>query len=113
MANRMLGLLVVILAGLCVIELMALRRMRVEIAHLRADSIPYALDQRRDELGRAGLWLHEWMQRPDGGARAGGLCSNGAPDIESIRRLIFGVYLSRRADGDSEAAAREAIIRNK
>ena len=113
MANRMLGVLVVVLAGLCVIELMALRRMRVEIARLRAESITYALDSRREEVERAGLWLHEWMQRPDGGSRAGGLCSNGVPDIESMRRLIFGVYLSRRAAGESEAAAREAVIRSK
>ena len=111
--KRVLGVLVVLLAGLSAIELTALRRMRLEIARLRAESLTYSLDSRREEIERAGLWLHEWMQRPDGGGREGGLCANGRPDVESMRRLIFGVYLSRRAAGDSEASAREAVIRSK
>jgi hypothetical protein len=113
MGKRVLGIMVVVLAGLCAIELMALRRMRLEMARLRAENVAYGLDSRSEEIARAGLWLHGWMQRPDGGSRAGGLCANGVPDIESIRRLIFGVYLPRRASGDSEAAAREAVIRSK
>jgi hypothetical protein len=113
MVNRTLGVLVVLLAALSAIELTALRGMRIEIARLRAESLTYSLEPRREEIERAGLWLHEWMQRPDGGSREGGLCANGRPDIESIRRLIFGVYLSRRAAGDSEAAAREAVIKSK
>jgi len=111
--QRLLGVAVVVLAALVVTELAALRSMRLEIARLRAESVTDAADRRQEEIQRAGAWLHEWMQRPDGGARAGGLCPDGSPDMESIRRLLFGVYLPRRAAGASEVEAREAVIRSR
>jgi hypothetical protein len=110
--QRILGLAIVVLGALVVIELVALRNMRSDIARLRAESVTHALEPRQEEIQRAGAWLHEWMQRPDGGARAGGLCPDGAPDIDSIRRLLFGIYLPKRAVGASEAEAREAVIRS-
>jgi hypothetical protein len=111
--QRILGVAVVVLTGLVVIELAALRSMRTEIARLRAESVSYALESRGEELQRAGAWLHSWLQRPEGGSRTGGLCSDGQPDLESIRKLLFGVYLTRRAAGASEAEAREAVIRSR
>ena len=113
MTQRILGLSVVVLAVLAVLELAALRSMRAEIARLRAESVTSALEPRREEIDRAGAWLHEWFQRQDGGARAGGLCPDGRPDVESMRRLLFGVYLTQRASGASEAEAREAVLRSR
>jgi hypothetical protein len=113
MTQRILGLAVVVLAALSVMELVALRNMRVEITRLRAESATNALEPRREEIERAGLWLDEWFRRPDGGARAGGLCPDGRPDVNTMRRLIFGVYLSQRAAGASEAEAREAVLRSR
>jgi hypothetical protein len=111
--QRILGVAVVALAALAVMELAALRSMRLEIARLRAESLTYALEPRREEIDRAGTWLHAWLQRPDGGSQPGGLCPDGTPDLEAIRKLVFGVYLSQRAGGASEAEAREAVIRNR
>ena len=111
--QRILALSVVVLAGLVVLELAALRSMRREIARLRAEATTSALEPRREEIQRAGAWLHEWFQRPDGGNQPGGLCPQGSPDVESMRRLLFGVYLTERASGASEAEAREAVIRGR
>ena len=111
--QRTLGIVVVVLATLVVMELAALRRMRVEIARLRAESVTHALEPRREEIQRAGAWLHAWLQKADSGSQPGGLCPDGTPDIESMRRLLFGVYLSQRAGGATEAEAREAVIRSR
>ena len=111
--QRILALSVVVLAGLVVLELAALRSMRQEIARLRAEATTSALEPRREEIQRAGAWLHEWLQRADGGNQPGGLCPPAGPDVESMRRLLFGVYLTERASGASEAEAREAVIRSR
>lgn len=111
--QRILGISVVVLAALVMMELAALRSMRIEIARLRAESVTHALEPRREEIQRAGAWLHAWLQRADGGSRAGGLCPEGAPDIDAMGKLLFGVYLSQRAAGGSEAEAREAVIRSR
>ena len=108
--QRFLGVFAAVMAALAVIELAALRQMRHEIARLRAESVTHALEPRREEIQRAGAWLHEWMQRPDGGATAGGLCAGGTPDIDTIRRLLFGIYIPRRAAGATEAEARSEMM---
>jgi len=108
--QRFLGVLAAVLAALAVIELAALRQMRHEIARLRAEAVTHALEPRREEIQRAGAWLHEWMQRPDGGATVGGLCASGTPDIDTIRRLLFGIYVPRRAAGATEAEARAEMM---
>jgi hypothetical protein len=108
--QRALSLAVVALVALAIMQFVALRRMRAEIAALRAETAALAVETRADELTRAGAWLHAWLQTPDGGARAGGLCPSGTPDMAAINRLIYGTYLRERAAGASEADARERTI---
>lgn len=108
--QRALSLAVVALVALAIMQFVALRRMRAEIATLRAETSALAIDARADELARAGAWLHAWLQTSDGGARAGGLCPAGAPDMAAIGRLVYGTYLRERAAGATEADARERTI---
>lgn len=108
--QRALALTVVFLIALTVIELVALRRMRVEIATLRAEVEAVSIEPRREEIVRAGQWLHGWLESPEGGARPGGLCPGGAPDVNATASLLFDTYLHARARGASEIAAREAVL---
>lgn len=110
MLQRGLGAAVVILAFLTIFQFAALRRMRLEIATLRAQVMALSSEPRREEIGRAGAWLHAWLQTSDGGFRSGGLCPAGAPDIDLIGRLLFDTYLNVRAAGGSETEAREAVL---
>jgi hypothetical protein len=108
--QRLAGLTILVLGALIVFQFVALRRMRVEIAQLRSQARSIDLDARRDEIARTGQWLHAWLQSADAGPRAGGLCPNGSPDLDTIRTSIFGVYVQSRAAGASEADARAAVI---
>ena len=108
--QRVLGVAVVVLATVAVIQLVTLRRMRVEIGQLRTQAVEYAVDTRGDEIERAGKWLHAWLQTENGGSMAGGLCPAGSPDLTVIRQQIFGTYLRARAHGATEAGARLAVI---
>jgi hypothetical protein len=107
---RATGIAIVFLAALTIIQFVALRRTRVELATLRAQAAAIGIDARRDEMARAGQWLHTWLESPDGGSRAGGLCPGGAPDMNAIAVLVFDTYLHARAAGSSETAAREAVL---
>lgn len=108
---RLLGLAVLVLVALVVIQAAALRRMRHEIAHLKGLAGAYDLEVRRDEIARTGVWLHAWLQTAGGGSRPQGLCPDGAPDMDTIRSAIFGVYLQWRATGATEAEARQEVMR--
>lgn len=72
--QRVLGVAVVALAALVVIQALALRRNRGELAQARAWAAAADLDTRRDEILRSGQWLHTWLQSPDGGSRVQGRC---------------------------------------
>lgn len=111
MLQRVAGVVMVFLAAMTILQLIALRRMRVEIATLRAEVEAVSIEPRREEIVRAGEWLHAWLQSPDGGAKPGGLCPGGAPDVNAMASLLFDTYLHARAAGASESAAREAVLR--
>ena len=107
--QRALGVTTVVLVSVVVLQLVALRRMRVEIGQLRAEAGAYALEPRRDEIARTGRWLHTWLESRDGGSQPGGLCPGGEPDVLTIAQML-GTYLRDRAAGASEIEARQAII---
>lgn len=108
--QRVVAVGAIVLTALIVIQFVALRRMRGELAQLRVRAAAMDVEARRDEIDRAGAWLHAWLQSPDGGSQAAGLCPAGAPSMDVIRARIFGTYLSSRASGATEAQAREAVI---
>lgn len=107
--QRVLGVAVVVLAALVVIQAVALRRNRWELAQARAWAAAVDLDTRRDEILRTGQWLHTWLQSPEGGSRVEGLCPQGAPDVDTLRALVFGTYVHARATGATEPAARDVV----
>jgi hypothetical protein len=98
----------VALVALLIMQFVAMRRMRLEIARLRADAAALAVDSRQDEIVRTGLWLHAWLI--EHGSRSGGLCPSGAPDLATINKALFGAYLQARAGGATEAQAREEAL---
>ena len=108
--QRALGVIAVALIALLIIQFVAIRRMRLEMARLRAEIAAQAIQERQTEIARTGEWLHAWMQSPAGGSRAGGLCPEGTPDLSTITRFIYGVYLPSRAAGASEADSRRAVM---
>ena len=108
--QRALSLAVVALVALAIMQFVALRRMRHELAALRTEAAALAIDTRRDEIARTGAWLHAWLQSADGGGHAGGLCPGGGPDMDAIGRLIYGTYLRARIGGLPEAEAREQVL---
>ena len=110
--RRALAVTAIGLVALLIMQFVAIRRMRLELSSLRAEVSSQARDLRRDEIARAGEWLHAWMQSPEGGHRDGGLCPGGSPDIQAINHLIFGVYLQARANGASESEARGLVVKN-
>jgi hypothetical protein len=89
-------------------QFVAMRRMRLEIARLRAQAAALSVDSRQDEIVRTGLWLHTWLI--EHGSRSGGLCPGGAPDLATINKTLFGTYLHARAGGTTEAQAREEVL---
>ncbi len=100
--RRAVGVTIVALVALLIMQFVAIRRMRLEISRLRADAAALAVDSRQDEIVRAGLWLHTWLAEE--ASRAGGLCPNGAPDIATINKALFGTYLHARAGRDDRSA---------
>jgi hypothetical protein len=108
--QRLAGIAIVALTAVVIIQFAALRRMRMEISRLRVEAVAMGLEARKDEIARTGAWLHAWLQTPEGGSRPGGLCPGGAPDVDTIRRLIFGTYLQVRAGGTTEMDARGSVV---
>lgn len=106
--RRAVGIAMVALVALLIMQFVAMRRMRLEIARLRADAAALSVDARQDEIVRTGLWLHTWLIEHQ--SRSGGLCPSGAPDLATINKALFGTYLHARAGGTTEAQAREEVL---
>lgn len=63
----------------------------------------------RDEMRRAGQWLHDWYRSHEGLQRPQGLWTDAGPDWEGIGAWLFDVYFKARLGGMTEAQAREKV----
>jgi len=64
----------------------------------------------RDDLIRAGEWLHEYYKSEDGLQRPDGLWIDGHPDWEGVGAWLLDVYVTLRERGQSDAQAKDAIV---
>jgi hypothetical protein len=62
------------------------------------------------EAVQFGQWLDAFYAAPDGLQRPGGLSINGRPDWDGVGAWMFGVWLTARVNGVSEADARAQVV---
>lgn len=106
MRQRATALALVGLAAVTIIQFIALRQMRHEVAGLRGRLVDYAVETRAEEIARTGRWLHHYLQSERG---SGGLCPEGSPDFDRIQRFLI-AYVRARGRGLSEGQAREDVL---
>jgi hypothetical protein len=102
-----------VLAALCAFQWRTIGHLEEDLKG--ADGRAYRaalveLHDRRDEVTRVLAWLDAYGR--DGSTRPefSRLCHDEVFDAATAGRLVFDVYLRARADGESEATARQRVI---
>jgi hypothetical protein len=116
MLTRVLAIATALLSAIVVVQCNRTNRMSADFARARAQAAAQARDvminsieSQGPEIERTLSWLNEYYKASDGLQRPGGLWIDGHPDFEGIGVWVFGVYLKRRLDGDTENQARVAV----
>ncbi len=100
----------VLLAALCILQWVTLTRLKADLASADERALRAAYEERLEDLARAIGWLDAYIRNEEGLGQPAGLCPNGQPDVEGIRRWILDVYAGERARGASDADARRRVI---
>jgi hypothetical protein len=106
---RALALLSLVLGVVAALEARTIRAARQELEALRTERerVKAGIDQAWaqqsvEELAVAIRWLDMFYAEPsEGFGRPGGLCANGALDLQPITTFAFGRFLPLRAAGQS------------
>jgi hypothetical protein len=111
--TRFLTAACVVLAVLCALEGVALRRLRADLASVESRARHAALEDlqgRRDEVLRALAWLDAAGRSAPATGQPAGLCKEGTVDLKTIGNSLFDLYLLERAKGKSEVEARQRTL---
>jgi hypothetical protein len=111
--TRVLAAVCVMLLTVSVLEALALRSLKQQLASADERATRAALldlGARRDEVLRVLAWLDATERNGPGAAHANGLCKDGALDLQAIGSRVFDAYLLERARGRTEIEARQATL---
>lgn len=110
---RFLSIACVVLVILCVLEGLAVRRLKADLVSVDARAAQAALidvQGRRDEVLRTLSWIDATLRADGTSGHAVSLCQNSALDVDLIGRWLFDTYLLARAKGGTEIAARQRVV---
>jgi len=110
--TRILTVACAALIVLCLFQWRVLRELKAELAAVDARARQAALvdlSDRRDEVLRVMTWI-DVTSRAVGTGGPGGVCTDGAPDVDRIGRWLFDTYLLERAKGSTEIDARQRLL---
>ena len=124
MGQRVLIVGVIILGMVAVWQATMISNLRADLARTRTEAgdlrenvdlrarelVGSALEQRRQDIIRAGEWLHTYYQSQEGLQRPEGLWIAGHPDFEAIGAWLLDVYLRERLIGTGDVAARQKVM---
>lgn len=111
--NRTLNLvIVVVLLAQVSYQYVRLRDARTGIDE-RARTQLQQRAPKRDELARAGRWLHSFYRAEEGLQRPQGLwdAAGQEPDFDGLSAWLLDVYVVARMSGASEDAARQEVTK--
>jgi hypothetical protein len=109
---RVLSVACAVLAGPCVLQWIALRAIKRDLATVNYGAAVKAFEARRDEVGRVIAWREADAGLTERGKLVGESCPNGRLNVAAVQDHVVAayVYLRSRTAGASEVEARQRIV---